>query len=72
MIDKHILKLQEMQGFYNEWISRLPYTKTHEEAYNMTEDFYMSNFGKTRFKNFESFKSSVSQWLKKRNDSKNR
>jgi hypothetical protein len=66
--EKHILNLQTMQGFYDEWISRFAYSKTNEDAYESTEIFFEAYFGRRRFKNYESFASSVSQWLKKRNE----
>jgi hypothetical protein len=68
--DKHILALQKIEGFYAEWISRFAYSKSNEEAYESTEVFFQAYFGKRRFKNYDCFRSSVSQWLKKRNDSK--
>jgi hypothetical protein len=68
--EKHILALQKIEGFYNEWTSRFGYAKSNEEAYEMTEVFFQAYFGKRRFKNYDCFRSSVSQWLKKRNDSK--
>ncbi len=68
--EKHILNLQTMQGFYDEWISRFAYSKTNEDAYESTEIFFEAYFGRRRFKNYESFASSVSQWLKKRNEIK--
>ena len=64
--EKHILKMLTIEGFYAEWISRLPHTQSHEEAYETAEIFFKSYFDKRRFKNYETFKSSVSKWLKNR------
>ena len=69
--EPHILKLLEIQGFYELWISRLPHYNTYEEAYESAEVFFESCYGKRRFAGYDSFRSSVSQWLKKRNDNKN-
>jgi hypothetical protein len=65
--EKHILKLLDMQGFYELWISRIPYTKTYESAYESAESFFIAHFEKRRFIGYECFRSSVSQWLKKKN-----
>ena len=62
--EQHILKLQTVAGFYHEWISRFGYAKDHAEAYEMTEVFFASYFGKRRFKNYDSFRARISQWLK--------
>jgi hypothetical protein len=62
--EKHILNLQTIQGFYNEWISRFAYSKNNEAAYESTEVFFETYFGKRRFKDYDSFRSSISQWLK--------
>jgi hypothetical protein len=66
--DKHILALQKIEGFYAEWISRFAYSKSNEEAYESTEVFFKAYFGKRRFKNYDCFRASISQWLKKRNE----
>lgn len=62
LYEKHILKLQTMQGFWDEWISRVPRSKTNEDAYEATEIFFQTYFGRRRFKNYDSFRSSVCQW----------
>lgn len=68
--EPHILKLLEMDGFYALWVSRMPYTKTYEEAYESAESFFEACYGKRRFSNYDSFKNSVSQWQKRKNVSK--
>jgi hypothetical protein len=60
--EQHILKLQTMQGFYEEYISRLGYTSSNAEAYETTEVFFQAYFGKRRFKNYESFRARMSQF----------
>lgn len=62
--EKHILKLQTMQGFYDEWISRLAYSKDNKEAYESAEAFFIAYFDRRRFKDYDSFRSRLSQWLK--------
>jgi hypothetical protein len=62
--EQHILKLQTMQGFYEEWISRFGYAKDNADAYEMTEVFFQAYFGKRRFKNYDSFRARLSQWQK--------
>ena len=60
--EQHILKLQTMQGFYDEYISRLGYTSSNAEAYETTEVFFEAYFGKRRFKNYDSFRARMSQF----------
>jgi hypothetical protein len=60
--EQHILKLQTMQGFYDEYISRLGYTSSNAEAYETTEVFFQAYFGKRRFKNYDSFRARMSQF----------
>lgn len=69
--EPHILKLLDIQGFYELWISRIAYSETYEAAYELAEGFFESYFARRRFSSYGSFRTSVSQWLKKRNDNKN-
>jgi len=57
----HILKMQEFIGFYDKWCSMLGYYNTNEQAYEATERIYKNYFGKRRYKNFETFKNTVSR-----------
>ena len=66
--EPHILKLLDIQGFYELWISRIAYSQTYEQAYELAEGFFESYFDRRRFSNYNSFRTSVSQWLKKRNE----
>ena len=66
--EPHILKLLDIQGFYDLWISRIAYSDTYEAAYELAEGFFESYFARRRFSNYNSFRTSVSQWLKKRNE----
>jgi len=61
----HILKMQEFIGFYDKWCSMLGYYNTNEQAYEATERIYKNYFGKRRYKNFESFKVTVSKYFNK-------
>jgi hypothetical protein len=64
--ERHILKLLNTSGFYELWITRIPYTKNHEEAYESAEGFFQACFDKRRFANYDSFRNAVSHWLKNR------
>ena len=62
--EDHILKMQDFHGFYAKWTSLIGYYKTHEEAYDAVERIYFTHFKRTRYKNFETFKSTVTKQLK--------
>lgn len=53
-------------GFYDRYILLLAYYETNEQAYEATERQYAEIVGRRRFKCYESFKSSYSQWCKRR------
>lgn len=53
-------------GFYERYIFLLAYYETNEQAYDATERQYAEIVGRRRFKGYESFKSSYSQWCKRR------
>lgn len=53
-------------GFYERYIFLLAYYETNELAYDATERQYAEIVGRRRFKGYESFKSSYSQWCKRR------
>jgi len=63
--EKHILAMQTIEGFYNEWTTRLGYYTNYEEAYEATETFFQMYFDRRRFKDYDSFRSSLRSWLKK-------
>lgn len=64
--DKAILALQEMAGFYDYYCRMLSYYSTNEEAYEAVERVFESHYDRRRYKNFETFKVSLSRWLGKR------
>jgi hypothetical protein len=61
-----ILSMLEMPGFYARYCKMISRHETNEEAYEATERQFKSYFGKPKFKNYESFASRLSQWLKNR------
>ena len=65
-----ILAMLEMEGFYSRYCKMICKHSTNVEAYEATERQFKSYFGRDRFKNYETFASRLSQWLKKRHDSK--
>jgi len=64
--EKHILKLLDIHGFYEFWITRIPHTKTYEEAYESAEGFFFAHFDRRRFASYESFRVSLSRYLKEK------
>lgn len=52
-------------GFYERYAYLLAYYETNEQAYDATERQYASVVGRARFRAYESFKSSYSQWCKR-------
>jgi hypothetical protein len=64
----HILAMQEIDGFYSQYCRTLGDYSKNEDSYEATERLFESHFGKRKYKNFESFKSALSQYLKKRKD----
>jgi len=64
-IEKHILKLLNTQGFIEKYWEMLSEYSTNEAAYEAAERLYMINFGKQKYKNFESFRVNMSRFLKK-------
>jgi hypothetical protein len=63
--EKHILNLQNMEGFLSMFWEMIYHFNNHEEAYDECESIFMRYFDRRRFADYESFKSSKSQYLKK-------
>ena len=70
-IPEHILKLQEFDEFYKLNLQlRIDYG-TQERAYEAAERIYSQYFGKTRYKNFETYRQLETRHNKKLAASKN-
>lgn len=66
-----ILRMLTMQGFYDRYCLMICRNETNEKAYESTERQLLSYFGIRRYKNYETFTSALSRWLKnKKNVSK--
>jgi len=61
-----ILAMLGIEGFYARYCKMIAEYDTNTEAYEATERQFESYFKRRRFKNWESFASMLSQWLKKR------
>lgn len=60
--DKAILALQDLGGFYDYYCQMISYYSTYEQAYEAVERVYEAHFDRRRYKNFESFKVTLSKW----------
>lgn len=58
------LKLLTTKGFDDEFFKNLRTSETHMEAYERTEQKYLTFFGRKRYKTFESYRKSRDQRIK--------
>jgi len=65
---KHILAMQTMEGFlevYNRY--HVAYNDA-ELAYDATDDFYKTHFGKPKYSSFEVFRKCKNEYLRKKSN----
>ena len=58
--------ISDANGFYERYVRMLALYETNEQAYEATELQYMEVVGKRRFASFQSFKSSYSQYCRRK------
>ena len=71
MIEPYFLKLLKVAGFVERFHDVLQNCETHEHAYEMVEKQHAENFGSRKYKDYESFKSAKSHFLKRKRLNKN-
>ena len=63
-IPPHIQEMQDMAGFLKVFHEMLAHYRTHEDCYDACERTYHNWFGRNRFADYESFRSSKSYYYK--------
>lgn len=63
-MEKHINRLLTIEGFMQAFYEFLPDCKNQEDAYEALERQYYANFGKRKYKTFESFRQCRDRILK--------
>ena len=58
------LKEIRRDGFEKRYVFNIKKTKTYIEAYKLTEDEYVSTFGKRRYSSYDSFRNVRNRYLK--------
>jgi hypothetical protein len=63
-IPDHILKLQNIKGFTENFIEILSFYTNQEDAYEAVERIYFRHFQKRKYANFESFRQCRNRYYK--------
>lgn len=58
--ENEIRNMIRPSGFIAVWFRNLKVSKTHQEAYDKTEDLYSQYFGNRKYRSYESFRSAKS------------
>jgi hypothetical protein len=67
MIEKHIQRLITTEGFIEAfWEMCCEYPGKQEKAYEAVEQMHYEAFGKNKYANFESFRKTRDQWIKRK------
>jgi hypothetical protein len=67
-IESYFLALLKVGGFIERFHTVLQYCETHEEAYDLVEKQHEDTFGFKKYADFESFRSSMSQYYKRKRE----
>ena len=63
-----ILSMLTMDGFYDRYCHLIGFSATNEEAFESANRQFKSYFGVDRYKNYETFASALSRYLKQKRD----
>ncbi|MBN2480435.1 MAG: hypothetical protein JXB19_01745 [Bacteroidales bacterium] len=67
MIKKEAIELLDTSGFIKAYFYNLSGSITYQQAYDKTEDLFMSYFGKRRYADYNSFRNILTRHLKRSN-----
>ena len=67
IIPENTYNLAEKSGYFNRYFQLLPYCKDGKEAFETVQTEYFNKYKRQRFKNYEVFRSTKSNYYKTNN-----